>query len=416
MPREKNVRVWQLPDGRWGVDVGMIAGKRARTTCQNEADAQEKARRYLEEYEKTQKAGETLSSAAKTVAASAIELLKNHDFETKFLITAVEEYVKRHNAKNPLPDAEFSCVVERLLESYKKSKRNPAYVRNRGGLMRQAGQYFKSQDIRDIDRTTASKWIFQSEETSSIMTRRAAMTAVFSFAVEEQLLAVNPLLGIKIPPHLQNHALPRFLSIGEMAYVLETVRQHDNSSVLASWLLQAFGGCREDEITKLNGLRWENISLDPDPNKRLIDIPYGVAAKNGRARLIPISENLYAWLIDLHKEKGVICLPNHANDETHIRELMRPVLGTWGDTCKNALRHSYATYRLPFIHGESLDTLCREMGNSRSVISRHYDGCLKAVSVEARQDLARGYWEITPQNCHALAAEWLQQQESPAHS
>lgn len=412
VPRKKKIRVWRIPDGRFAVDAGMIAGRRGRTECSTEEEAREKAEEYRRAYEKSRRDGQSLTSSRRDVAAEAIHVLEDGGYSSDDLIKAAKEFVRNHSRDPQAVSGKFEEVAERLLQKWTNKENhggsyNEKYVRNRGGLVRAAAAYFRERNVGDIRRKEFRKWIGIAKTEETFKTRRAALSAVFTQAIDDEILESNPALNIEVPRTLIDNSLPAFLEPGAMAYVLEVVRVH-RPSALPVWLFQAFGAGRSDELTKKNGLRWEHVHAHSNPTHRFIEYPYGIAAKRGRERRVEMQDNLYAWYQYLGAPtEGAIRQPNHHRHEIFVRKLMKAMLGVWTTEWDNALRHSYATYRLPFIPSESLDTLGREMGNKRGVLSGHYDGRLMGATVEARQKIANVYWAIRPENCRKMALKWV---------
>lgn len=151
------------------------------------------------------------------------------------------------------------------------------------------------------------------------------------------------------------------------------------------WLVMAaFSGLRSEEITPKAGtkppLRWENVKR----NQGFIDLPASTS-KVRKRRLVPITPTLESWLSHLSPpESGIVCERLPAERATSI---LGALVGGWR---KNALRHSYGSYRAAATR--DLQALAIEMGTSHPMIEKHYR---EAVSEEA----AANYWGIIPRKC-----------------
>ena len=116
-------------------------------------------------------------------------------------------------------------------------------------------------------------------------------------------------------------------------------------------------GIRAAEIERLD---WKDVFWD----RGYIEIK-AAKAKTKARRLVPLLPNLGAWLELMRKAEGPVCaLPN-----LHFR------LNYLGDKAgigwrQNALRHSYASYRLADTPDAARVAL--EMGNSPEKLFRHY--------------------------------------------
>lgn len=122
-------------------------------------------------------------------------------------------------------------------------------------------------------------------------------------------------------------------------------------------VIGAFSGIRAAEIERLD---WKDVLWD----RGYIEIK-AAKAKTKARRLVPLLPNLRAWLEPARKAEGpVCCLPNIAFRLTYLGE--KTGIG-WR---QNALRHSYASYRLADTPDAARVAL--EMGNSPEKLFRHY--------------------------------------------
>jgi integrase len=118
----------------------------------------------------------------------------------------------------------------------------------------------------------------------------------------------------------------------------------------------AFAGIR---MAELNRLDWKAVDLE----RRIIEIRAG-QAKTASRRVIPISDNLAAWLTPLEK-KGKIVRTKEL--QTHVPALARALKMEWP---RNVLRDSFISYRIAIV--QSADQVALEAGNSPSMIFKHY--------------------------------------------
>jgi hypothetical protein len=95
----------------------------------------------------------------------------------------------------------------------------------------------------------------------------------------------------------------------------------------------------------------------------LIEIRAG-QAKTASRRLVPITDNLAAWLEPLQRSGRVIKSSEYIKEAT---ALARAVGIEWP---RNVLRHSFITYRIAKV--KSADQVALEAGNSASIIFKHY--------------------------------------------
>lgn len=119
----------------------------------------------------------------------------------------------------------------------------------------------------------------------------------------------------------------------------------------------AFAGLRSAEIARLD---WKHIRFD----RGFIECEAAMT-KTRRRRLVPISDNLRAWLEPLRQPEGPIVL--HKKLPGALIHLGHTIGMKWK---RNALRHSYISYRLALVPDTARVAL--ECGNSPNVIFAHY--------------------------------------------
>lgn len=120
-------------------------------------------------------------------------------------------------------------------------------------------------------------------------------------------------------------------------------------------VIGAFAGIRSAEIARLE---WQDVLWD----QGYIEVK-GRKAKTKARRLVPLRENLKQWLEPHRRNEGLICSSN----SFQLTELGGKAGIGWR---QNALRHSYASYRLAEIQDASRVAL--ELGNSPEKLFKHY--------------------------------------------
>jgi integrase len=138
---------------------------------------------------------------------------------------------------------------------------------------------------------------------------------------------------------------------------MRTLLQNASERLIPLLTIGGFAGLRSAEIFRLD---WDDV----DFQQSHIEIKSG-KAKTAQRRLAPLLPNLKAWLQPYRGLKGPVC--QTAELETERRKLVEALKMEWPH---NALRHSFASYRLAAISDASKVAL--EMGNSPQVIFRNY--------------------------------------------
>ncbi len=126
----------------------------------------------------------------------------------------------------------------------------------------------------------------------------------------------------------------------------------------------AFAGLRHAEIPRLD---WKDIELSKQPGESFIHVGAVENTKTDqRRRLVPVRENLKAWLMKYRKESGPVC----PIINTTKQSVMRIAAAAGMKWKHNALRHSCISYRV----AESGDVarVADESGNSAYVIRTNY--------------------------------------------
>ncbi len=117
-----------------------------------------------------------------------------------------------------------------------------------------------------------------------------------------------------------------------------------------------FAGLRASELSRLD---WNAVNLE----RRMIELRAG-QAKTASRRIVPINDNLAAWLELVDREGKVIPdkdLFRQATALARKRGLRWP---------RNVLRHSFISYRVAQI--QDVNQVALEAGNSPNIIFKHY--------------------------------------------
>ena len=121
----------------------------------------------------------------------------------------------------------------------------------------------------------------------------------------------------------------------------------------------AFAGIRSAEIHRLH---WEDIKWD----RGHIEIA-GHKAKTAARRLVPLPDNLKAWLAPWREKTGLIIESEDKSGALNELAVKAKIPGGWR---QNALRHSFISYRVALTGDVARTAL--EAGNSAKMIFRHY--------------------------------------------
>lgn len=272
-----------------------------------------------------------------------------------------------------------SQVLEDLLTSKRASDLNSRYMR---GLEDDLAEFVKAHpgNIGNVRAGEIEVWLngldVGARRRNNI---RAEVVTLFRFAKErgyllesrrteaEKVGRINDrragAVSTYTPEELQK--LLDTLSLGSPAKDSGEKPQPSRLEWLPWVAIGGLAGIRTEEICPPTGsskdqLRWEDFKWA----KRLIDIRPEVS-KTGERRLVPICDALFAWLKPWHAAEGPVCL--HRRPDRITAWLSKASGVKWKI---NALRHSYGTYRMAVT--KNMPALSYEMGNSISMIRRHY--------------------------------------------
>ncbi|HIF09349.1 MAG TPA: hypothetical protein EYQ81_05535, partial [Sneathiellales bacterium] len=163
----------------------------------------------------------------------------------------------------------------------------------------------------------------------------------------------------------------------EMSAILTAADEH----LIPFLTIGAFGGMRNSEIGRLD---WNQIDLAGG----FIEVKAGQAKTRSR-RLIPILDNLKAWLTPLARREGPVAVRKMDNQ---YQRLSKASGVEWK---RNVLRHSFISYRIALIH--DINQVANECGNSPEVIHTNYREVVRPAE-------AKKWFAISPDVSEKIAS------------
>lgn len=248
---------------------------------------------------------------------------------------------------------------------------------------------------------------------------RKNLSAIFSWAVEFQHIAVNPCFGIKTGD-AGKRKRPKILSIVGIRKLLETALKdivqklragkdeydaiHVAPGDLIPWItLGLYAGLRPDEAKRL---RWEDINFEKrrlivrEPDEERSDSipldPVGLHLRESdgeRGRVVPMEAILIEWLRPLRPESGRG--PMTKNHQWKFKALKKELGPSWKQWPQDVLRHSYASYHLA--RDEHAGATSFRMGHRdvNTTFQYYVDRIEEASDVDV-------YWSLTPEKIKEL--------------
>lgn len=211
---------------------------------------------------------------------------------------------------------------------------------------------------------------------------RRAIGTLVNFAVSRGYLLKGTVEITDVAQAREDNSEIEIFRPEEMAAVLKIADER----LIPFLAIGAFAGLRHAELQRLD---WAEVRMDDD----FIEVKAN-NAKTASRRLVPIQDNLKRWLKPYRKASGHIC--DYVNTSNQIYKLAACVdeklkeqnptaVFTWK---RNALRHSYISYRVAATQDVAKVSL--EAGNSPQMIFRHYRELVRPAD-------AKTWFAITPE-------------------
>lgn len=308
-----------------------------------------------------------------------------------------------------------SCTVAEMiadaLAARRRSGLSSRHIRDMQGKLGRFQKVFGKRSVATINRKEVEDWLHGLKlAPASVNSYRRILVVAFNDAKRNGYLDQNPAELVRQAKVIE--AEVGILTPREAAILL-TGADDEIRPVIA---LGLFAGLRMSELERLD---WSEVHLD------LGTVRVRAAnAKSARNRIVPIPENLAAWLKKSKRRSGSVWPVSHQQGrkmmeaahraagfgtadevrkyEAKIKKLIEsgdeaaakevPTLRKWPD---NALRHSYGTYHLA--HHENAAALALHLGHTNTaLIFAHY-------RLPVTKEVATVYWTITPENAGEVA-------------
>lgn len=360
-------------DGRWQYLVGNYSnGKRRLDSFADEAAALEAAAalaRRLSEREVVA-AGLTNEQAAEYAAAvqaleplglkllPAVHTLAEavkivHDLHA--VISAARFYAARHHLIEPKSVSDAVAELLAVKEARGASIRYLQDLRHRLGTFAEAFR----KNIGDVTTAEIQTWLDSRKlAPQSYINFRRVLHTLFEHAISRGWACDNPVAAVE-RTKVKDREIEIY-TVKEMSRLLAAAE----GDVLPCIALGAFAGLRSAEILRLE---WADIDLQ----SRCIVVG-ARQSKTATRRVVPIQENLLAWLAPYSGRQGKVW---PRNEREFYKALERTAAAAGVRWKPNGLRHSYASFQFA-ITGDA-GRVAGELGNSVAVVHRHYRELVK---------------------------------------
>lgn len=261
-----------------------------------------------------------------------------------------------------------SAVAEELIAGLKADHKSDYHIRDMERRLRVFAQQFTGF-ITEVETKAISEWLRNLKGTDNDgkdiifvpKTRnhyRNAVVQLFNYARDLGYLPKGmptEAEGVKpldvVPPENE------IFTVEEMTKLLNHAPEH----LIAPLAIKAFSGVRTEEMVRMD---WSAVNFET----RHIILSADVT-KTKQRRLIPMSDNLVAWLAPLQGRTGRISA-RWVTPQTLVQAFDRFGRNHEIHVGANKFRNSYISYRVAVTH--DVQRVALESGNSPRVIQREY--------------------------------------------
>ncbi|MBA2434871.1 MAG: tyrosine-type recombinase/integrase [Chthoniobacterales bacterium] len=342
-------------------------GKRERKNFGRFADARMHAQEVATQIARGRVGVLTLTTADRDSYATTLSLLKPLGLP---LHAAIEEYVaarahlhgdsllsavKEHAARRRgVTEKRVTAIVAELIEAKESDGLSRRYIETlRSHLNRFAGGF--QTGIGSVTARLINEWLkAQNVGPRARNNIRMSIVTLFHFARAQGYLPKGtPTEAEDVAKAKERDGAIGIFTPKQMATIMENAAP-DHALFFA---LGGFAGLRRAEIERLawNEINFERGHIEVGADK----------AKTATRRLVPIQPNLMQWLAPWRGSRGRLFSSRRLAD--YAIAAVKATGQEWPD---NALRHSYATYRLALI--ADAPRVALEMGNSVGKLMTNY--------------------------------------------
>jgi integrase len=371
MPRTARPAIRRCPwkQDRWIVDgLRDDQGKRFRRFFETKENAKAWLDNHREKSLVEGRAGLAFTGAQRADALHALQELAQ--FKGATLTDAAKHFADfLRRTERTVPVAE---LVAMFLEAKKADGRAPRYLSD---LRVRLGDFAKSfgdkltaaVTTRDLD-----EWIHGLPVgPQSRVNYRRVLNVLFNFACARELARENPVMRTGKPKVFAKE--PGILTPVQFERLLNAADERLRPALA----IGGFAGLRPAELHRLT---WDAVNLE----ERHVSVS-AKTSKTASRRLVPICDNLLAWLLTAPKRVGsVLPVSDAIGRDLFVAAREAAGIKTWP---ADALRHSWVTYRFA-LTGDAARTAA-EAGHDQAVLHRHY----RALATKAQ---AEAYFAIRP--------------------
>lgn len=306
--------------------------------------------------------------------ARLVDILRDYTAATEHLPkgATLAECVRFFATKHPsnMPRRTVEEVVTEFIADRVTGGCSPVHLHDlETRLSRQFAPRFQLP-IHEVTPQMVQQWIvgLNHQKTGKALSPRSKdnllrqIASLFNFARRMKYVPAELALEIsEIPTPRKQHSPIGIYTPGEMNQILDKT----SAEILPALAIAAFAGLRLAEVARLD---WREVRI----KDRLIVVEAN-KAKTAARRLVPISDNLAAWLTPFRQAHGPV---NPCTERTHnvgnalgdrFERAAAKAKVPWK---RNGFRHSYVSYRVAVL--KDTPAVALECGNSPAVIFSNY--------------------------------------------
>lgn len=382
-------------------------GKRQRRRFMDFAKAKAEAERITEQKAQGALGAAALSPAARVALENALAQLAKHEGtqaaqpsrlveivndymaaraglpEGATLTEAVKDFAARHPANRPRKTV--AEVAEEFIADRRSAGCSEVHLHDlKTRLIRQFAPAFQLP-ITAVTAPMVREWVYgqkRKRDNGPTSARNKenqlrTISSMFQFARRQKLVPADLALEIaEIPAPKKRPAPIGIYNAGEITHILAAA----DDEIKPALAIAAFAGLRLAELSRLD---WKEVRLA----ERLIVVEAG-KAKTAARRLVPIADNLAAWLAPHAKPFGPL---NPCTEELHCvgnalgNRFERAAARAKVAWKRNGFRHSFISTRVAVL--KDVPAVALESGNSPAVIFSHYRALLTEAEGKAWFDV-----------------------------
>ena len=304
------------------------------------------------------------------------------------ILNAAREYATRH-ARTLVP-----ITVQEAVDEYLQAKRKGEPTK-RGTMPKQVSAKY----LRDLEKKLglfAERFHCQlasvtADEIAQMLDDldfsgktkndyRDAISYLFEFAKKRKYLPPDYAVVEDVDRTLETETEIEFFTPEEMSKLLNYTPEGaapTPGKLVPTLAIAAFAGIRTEEILRLD---WKEVNLP----QRFIDVTRQ-KSKTKMRRFAPVTDNLAKWLAPYAQQTGPVWPLSVPYFFQSLQNLAEDAGVVWR---RNAVRHSFATYRCAAI--ANLNQVALECGHSVDILVQHYRG------IVTPEDAAK-WFSIEPQ-------------------